>query len=362
MNEAVVIGGGIAGGAAAVGLASQGRRVLLIEREPAPTDKVCGEFLSAEAQRMLERLGIDLDSLGASRMSVLTLGWGVRSLDLQLPFVARGLTRRRLDAALLARAAAAGARIERGVAVRSVSPDRIETTAGAVSGDVQLLASGKHDVRGAGRLTDGCDTGYVGFKTHWRLSAAATAKLSGTVNVILFDGGYAGLQLVENNVANLCLLVDRETLSACDGNWPKLLGRLRSEPQLDAFLGEAECLSIKPQTIAGVPYGFLQESDDPAGLYRVGDQAAVIPSFCGEGMAIALYTAAAAAHVIDSGGSSADHQRLLSRRLRNQLRFAMALQRGARAPWTRSVLWSSLRIVPSMASALVHLTRVPHAV
>ncbi len=35
-------------------------------------------------------------------------------------------------------------------------------------------------------------------------------------------------------------------------------------------------------------------SDEPAGLYRLGDQMAVTPSFSGDGMSIALHTAFAA--------------------------------------------------------------------
>ena len=46
MSEAVVIGGGLAGGAVATLLARAGREVTLIEREASPVDKVCGEFLS----------------------------------------------------------------------------------------------------------------------------------------------------------------------------------------------------------------------------------------------------------------------------------------------------------------------------
>ena len=64
-NEVLILGGGVAGCAASIALARKGRCVTLIEREPTPRHKVCGEFLSGEALEDLHALGIDVASLGA---------------------------------------------------------------------------------------------------------------------------------------------------------------------------------------------------------------------------------------------------------------------------------------------------------
>jgi len=213
VKEAVIVGGGLAGAAAAVLLARDGRPVRLFEREREPVDKVCGEFLSIEAQRHLARLGLDLDHLGASAITTLRLISGRRTIETTLPFVARGLTRRRLDSALLEAAAAAGARIERGVGVRSIGTERVETAYGELAPDTLLIASGKHEVRGAARDTTTCETGYVGFKSHFRLTSRARADLADRVDVMLFEDGYAGMQLVEDGLANLCR-------SSRSGGWP----------------------------------------------------------------------------------------------------------------------------------------------
>jgi flavin-dependent dehydrogenase len=45
VSETLIVGGGLAGGAAATLLARGGERVTLFEREAGPHDKVCGEFL-----------------------------------------------------------------------------------------------------------------------------------------------------------------------------------------------------------------------------------------------------------------------------------------------------------------------------
>ncbi|WP_419826360.1 NAD(P)/FAD-dependent oxidoreductase [Sphingomonas sp.] len=357
MSEAVVVGGGIAGGAVATLLARAGARVTLLEREREPVDKVCGEFLSGEAQRTLASLGVDLDSLGASRIATLRLASGDRMVEAPLPFVARGLTRRRLDAALLDRAAGAGARVERGVTVRVLAGGRLDTTAGTLAPATLLLASGKHEVRGATRTSAGCDTGYVGFKTHWRPTPRARAELRGMIDVVLFDGGYAGLQLVEEGLANLCLLVTRERLDRSGGGWAGLWEWLVREPRLASLLGDAEQVTPRPLAISGVPYGFVHRGAD--GPFRLGDQAAVIPSFCGEGMAIALRSATIAASVLAGGGAPGDHHARLRREVLPRVRLAMAVQRLGQRPSSRFLLWHALRLAPSLATRVARLTRVP---
>ncbi len=62
----IVIGGGLAGAAFALELARNGRPALLLESSREPHHKVCGEFLSAEAQALLVYLGLDVAAMGAS--------------------------------------------------------------------------------------------------------------------------------------------------------------------------------------------------------------------------------------------------------------------------------------------------------
>src|SRR5215203_2521983 len=57
--DAVIAGAGPAGSTLATALAKQGWQVLLVERDRLPRHKVCGEFLSPEAQKTLQALGLD---------------------------------------------------------------------------------------------------------------------------------------------------------------------------------------------------------------------------------------------------------------------------------------------------------------
>src|SRR5580658_9994522 len=93
MSEAVVVGGGLAGSAFAITLARQGRPVVVLEKTTGAHHKVCGEFLSAEAQALLARLGLDVWQLGARPAGRLGLEFGKRNEGLRRPFRGAGLWR-----------------------------------------------------------------------------------------------------------------------------------------------------------------------------------------------------------------------------------------------------------------------------
>jgi 2-polyprenyl-6-methoxyphenol hydroxylase-like FAD-dependent oxidoreductase len=155
MRNALIIGGGLAGTAAAIDLASAGHAPLLLERESAPHDKICGEFLSGEAVAALVALGVDPVAHGAVPITRVHINAGRRHVAAQLPFPALSLTRRVLDEALLARAAQAGVAVQRGVTVRGLSGTIAHTSAGDISAPTVLTASGKHDIRGHARPAGG---------------------------------------------------------------------------------------------------------------------------------------------------------------------------------------------------------------
>jgi flavin-dependent dehydrogenase len=356
ITPALIIGGGLAGTAAGIDLARLGQSPLLIERETGAHDKICGEFLSGEAVAALAGLGVDARRLGAVPITRVEINAGHRRAAARLPFPALSLSRRVLDAAMLERAAAVGVEVQRGVSVRTLSDGAAQTTAGDIAAPALLLATGKHDVRGLPR-PDGPDE--IGFKMYFR-DAALSRRLAGTVAVTFFDGGYAGLQPVEGGRLNLCLLVDGAHYRSL-GSWPALLARLVTEPAL-AALASAEPLLARPLAISRVPYGHLAGPSDD-GVWRLGDQAAVIPSFCGDGMAIALESGRLAAAMLADGASAAQFQRELLTRTRRPVRLAMAALRLARHPVGRLAAMAGLSAVPGGLALLARFTRVadPHA-
>lgn len=150
------------------------------------------------------------------------------------------------------------------------------------------MCSGKHDVRGL-RRPPGRQSELVGFKLHFRLTPAQQAELGSSVELFLFCGGYGGLAPIEDGLANLCLLVQQQRLQAL-GGWEALLASIRREcPHLDQRLGGAAARWEKPLALSAIPYGYVCAAAD--GIGRLGDQAAVIPSFSGDGISIALHSA-----------------------------------------------------------------------
>ena len=326
---AVVAGGGLAGAAVALSLARAGRPVTLLERSRGPHQKVCGEFLSYEALHYLRGFGVDVQRLGAVPIRRVRLIARHRQAEAVLPFTAFSLSRCVLDEHLLQLAVERGVRVLREHVVEGMAPVaagwRVQVRGGnPLETPAVFLASGKHDVRNLLRPA-GAHAGLVGFKMHFRLRESEQAALGDAVELVLFPGGYAGLQAVENGAANLCLLVEGETLRRLGGGWPALEEHLlQTAPHLAGRLRGSQPLFAAPLTVASIPYGFVQRQSGD-GLWRVGDQAAVIPSFSGDGMSIALHSGVLAAQCYVRGDTADNYQRALAGSVRWRVSLATRL-------------------------------------
>lgn len=356
--ETLVVGGGPAGSAVALTLARRGRAVELIERQAGPHDVVCGAFLGWDALAALRRLGVDPEALGARPISLLRLASGRRIVEARLPNKAVGLSRRCLDEALLSAAERGGAVVSRGLAARSGEAasrtvrmeDGSEIEAGAL-----FLATGKHELRGMARPLDERRRGAVGLRIAFTPDARLAAALDGVIELHPFDGGYAGLLLQEDGQANLCMSVSSERLRR-SGGVRDLLEAVAREAALLAERLEAVYDSAWI-SVGNVPYGWRTPGCVPH-LYRVGDQAAVIASLAGDGIAMALTSGMAAADAYLRGEEAGRFQRSWSARAARPLRVAEGLRWAAETRAPRRLAMGVMGAAPRLAAVAARLTRI----
>ena len=361
-DEILIIGGGVAGCAASIALARKGRSVTLIEREPTPRHKVCGEFLSGEALEDLRVLGIHVTSLGAVPIDYVRLAAARRAATARLPFPAKSLSRKALDTALIAEAIAAGVRVERGRSVESLRRTAANIWQAKLNdgttfeAPTAFLATGKHDLRGHDRPKDPHQ--WLGFKMYYRLSPAQTADLGDASELTLYAGGYGGIQPVEDRITNFCCVVQRRYFARAGLRWEGLLAKMQQDcPHLAMRLSGAVPLLDKPITVTHIPYGFLRRTTED-GLYCIGDQAAVIPSFTGDGISIALHTARRAATAYLAGEPAPVFQPKLRAAMLPQMRLAEAAANGLSNAFARAVLPFCLKVWPGAMRVTATLTRV----
>jgi flavin-dependent dehydrogenase len=366
--ETLIVGGGPAGAFAAALLAKAGREVTLIERTTEPHEKLCGDFLSGEAARPLARIGLDPIRLGAVPVETLRVVIGRRVIETRLPFPAYGLSRRVIDEAVIERATLYGADLRRGLAVRRLTRQG-DTWRALIDGDRLLdaehvvLATGKHDLHGFARETDkrqsaDQSTQWLGMKMPMRLSTPARAALGAAIELYVFRHFYAGLQSLPGRDANLCLAIPKRIFHEYGGTWRALVAAMQEQaPVLQQRLHDAAPHRDRPLAIARVPYGFIADSAADDGLVRIGDQAAVVPSFTGDGVAMALRSAEIATACVLEGEAPRAAAAIAASHAPIVRRAATLAAAALSAPGVK-LLGALLPLAPRLAGSFAAMTRV----
>lgn len=354
-TPALIVGGGPAGAAAAIVLARAHMPHLLVERTRETGDALCGGFLSWRTLRTLDRLGIDADALNPARTNRVRVFAGQSLVEADLPAPAVSVSRRRLDTVMLAHAIATGAAVERDITIRAIDGREARTADGAtIAADTLFLASGKHDIRGTARPEDarGGDP-TLGLRIRLVASPTLTRLVGDAVELHLFRGGYAGIAVQEDGSVNVCMAVHRSRMQAADSPVALLRHLGDALPHLGERLAAWD--GAAPDAVANVPYGWRAHST-AAGVFRLGDQAAVIPSLAGEGMGIAIASGCSAAAAYRRAESPERWQPAFARTVSRPMFAAGALRRLAESH-AASVLSPLLR--PTLIRISANLTRIP---
>ena len=356
--DAIAVGGGPAGSAFAIELARGGKRVLVIERTAEAHHKVCGDFLSSDSIELLAYLGLDVFALGAVAIDRFSLISGDTSACCPLPFPAAAFSRRQMDPALLAAATSLGVEVVRGETARGLSstPDGVCIRTGKRSYRCRdaAVASGKHRIPGVYRPS----SRIVGFKMLLDLEPRWHGRLGGQVMLSTYERGYQGLQLLEDGRASVCWIVDRDIAKSLGRDWSDHAAFLSAASNRIGriLIGSRPVLS-HPVAIAGLPFGFLRQGAVAERIYTVGDQLATIPSFAGDGIAIALGTGILAARsVLDHENPAWFHDKMKSR-LARQFVLARPAHRLMTYPPVQKAGIGILRCFPGLTAKLAAATR-----
>jgi len=369
--DAIVIGGGLAGTSTALQLARRGYEVALLEKDSYPRHKLCGEFLSPEAQDSLRGLGV----LGAARdagahpvdRAVLSGPDGTTTAH-PLPGTALGLSRYRLDALLYRRACRTGVTGRTGTKATSVEGSlrdgfAVEAGGDTLTGRMVFGAYGRRGIldRTLDRSFLDEKSPYVAFKAHY---AGVAPSAPGTIEIHAASGGYCGIGPVEEARLNVCWIGRVDALKAAGGSPGAMLHeRLCRNPVLEERLADLHRVSDRFEAVSQVP--LMPKRQFVEDVCMIGDAAGMIAPLCGDGMAMALDTADLVVPLSDrflSGAVPAAAFRSAYRRqwqsaFGRRLRLGRWVHAAAFRPLATTSLLRACRLLPPLARWLIRHTR-----
>jgi flavin-dependent dehydrogenase len=367
--DVVIIGGGLAGLAAALDLSARGHRVLVVERKQYPFHRVCGEYVSHEVSPYLGRLGADPAALAPANLTKFQLSSPAgRTLASALDLGGFGVSRYQLDDYLYRLALARGVAFVLPATVADVTFDAAAGRHTLTLADGRQLTArlvlGSYGKRSAldrqlGRPFFAQRSPYLGVKHHLRLPGFARDVIA----LHNFRDGYAGISAIEDDKLCFCYLTTRDNLKRSGGTIAALESTvLAQNPHLADILRHAERLYAQPEVINEISFAPKQPVEQH--LLLLGDAAGLITPLCGNGMAMALHGAALAAPLADQflrgqlprPALEAAYAQAWQRTFSTRLRVGRAVQRLFGGPVLSELVVGSLRHWPAAVRALMRQT------
>ena len=305
--QVIVVGGGPAGSATAFFLADAGVDVWLLDRARFPRDKPCSEYMSPQASRILDRMGLlaRIEEAGASALggmrvrapNGITFHGRYAEVAGHRGYRDRGLALRRtiLDQMLLSRARDVGATVREGAHVTALT----RAMDGRVTG-VEV-----RDANGSSRsLSATVVVGADGLRSivSRRLGLAATRhaqrRLALVTHFANVDGmtdcgemhvehdGYLGLADVGNGLTNVAVVVPTSRATSAAGNPSGFMDDwIRRRAHIVPRFKRA--VRVSPVLATG-PFAAAARRAFAPGAALVGDAADFFDPFTGEGIYAAL--------------------------------------------------------------------------
>lgn len=344
-HECVIIGGGVAGLAAAIRLTELGWKPILIEVGKYPSHKVCGEFISPESVDILKQWGIDL-------IPVTTLRWHIKNnkIEYSFPTAAGSLSHWHLDPLLLQKALNGGAsRIQ-----AKVSRLAFDGNVHQIELENRERVTASHLILATGRLP-GIESKipkilYQGIKAHF-----SGIPVTDSIEMFSFPGAYVGMSPIEDNrcnIACIALLSEVERLGP-----PALFMQhlMTQNEQFGKYLRQGTMLFENWMTASIPQFGIKSFSDWPS-TYRIGDAAGTIPPATGSGLSMAIGSGILAAEYVNSNDPIGFKKAWL-KRYRSPILWGKALHKAMLQSICGNLLIKCGKIYPSLVKHIYKNTR-----
>lgn len=313
-----MVGGGPAGSTLAAELALRGHRVLLLDKARFPRHKACSEYVNPGGVRVLRALGIEGDVLaaGAHRMEGMRVH-APNGASYLADFAgsagenALGLSRWTFDALLLERAKAAGVEVCERAHVRELVRD------GARVCGLEATIAGVHETIRA-PLVIGADGRYSAVRRalglevppRWPRKTGLVAHYRGVAGLDrhgemhVGHGVYAGLAPLEDGLTNVAVVSADAAVEERDGSvtgyfetalagFPAVAEKLAGAERVGGIRGVG-AMAMRARRVVG------------DGWLLVGDAAAFLDPFTGDGIYEALRAAQLAAPVVSAALRAGD--------------------------------------------------------
>lgn len=384
--DALIVGAGPAGAAAAIVLARAGWSVALVEKQEFPHRKVCGERIAASNLPLIAALGLGdaFDAVAGPALHQVALMRGSDQVLVDLPAAAhaqhrygRALGRATFDTLLRDRALALGVTVVQPWSVRSIDGGPgawrcllHHSGSGAsvlARARVAICAHGSWGTMPSDRIWQR-RTRAAGDLLAFKANFLGAALQPGVLPIVCFDGGYGGMVVAEAGQTTVTCCIRRDRLQAIRLLHPELSAGAAVETLLQSScMGVGRALAGAQRDgpwLATAPIAPGVRLGSPTAPLRIGNAAGEAHPILGEGISMALQSAwlmcthllagAATRSVPDMAGQYDAGRRFAEdwrRMFGPRIRLAAALAQVAMRPAAASVLLSLARRWPGMVAA-----------
>jgi flavin-dependent dehydrogenase len=296
--DIAIIGGGLAGLTAAIDLLNRNFNVVVFEKNEFPKHKVCGEFISNEVLPYFEKLNINIASLQPTKINATQISThSGKTIKTILPLGGFGVSRYTLDNYLYTEFLNLGGKVLKDTIVHvDYSDNNFILSTQSKDNYTSKIVLGAYGKRS--NLDINLNRQFIQQKSPW---LAVKAHYSGNfpndvVALHNFVGGYCGVSKVENNLINICYLVQYDSFKKFKNITDFQINVMYQNKNLKTIFKESTLIFEKPLTISQI--SFEEKKAVENHILMLGDTAGLIHPLCGNGMAMAIHSAKIASELV----------------------------------------------------------------